>query len=174
MVITLFNNRVLLLQYYKSMMIKQKFNYSLIFALFAFSVVLLIIIVIGLISGEPSTGFKFIMRHEEMYVPYMIVPAIVAFVSAFGLVKHIKFDPRKKNNNNKSWIITSILIVILSLFLWGFIMVFIFQNNEKWMGCVLAFYAGTIYSPALYPLGLSAGFIVWRLNKKSFLRSHDG
>lgn len=146
---------------------KQKLTLSLIYAISALLTVPFILFVIGLFDGSFTSGFKMILRHPEMIVPYILIPSIMAFISAFVLVGFIKYDPSKKNNNRKSWIITSFLIVILSLFLWAIAMIFIFQSHEKWLGFQLAFIAGTFYSWALYPFGLLAGYVSWRLIIKS-------
>ena len=146
---------------------KQKLILSLIFAISALLSVPFILFVIGLFDGSFTSGHRMIFRHNEMIVPYMLIPSIVAFISAFMLVGFIKYDPRKKNNNRKSWILTSLLIVIVSLILWAIAMVFVFQNHERWGGFYLAFIAGTIFSWALYPLGLLAGYICWRVKTKA-------
>ena len=154
---------------------KNKLSYSLIYAISALLPVPFILFVIGLINnGSFISGFRMIIRHPEIITHYIIIPSVVAFISAFILVDRIKYNPEIKNNNRKSWIITSLLIVLLSLLLWAIVMVFIFQNHEKWMGFQLAFYAGTIYSWALYPLGLLAGYFVWRFKSRMVSKTtHD-
>ena len=135
------------------------------FSISAFVAVPFALIVFGMIGGNGTSGIKFLMRHTEIYVPYLLVPAIVAYISAFLLVDRIKFKPEIKNNNRKSCWFNSILIVVLSLFLWACVMVFIFPSYERWMGFSLAFFAGTYFSWLLYPIGLVAGYVVWRLKK---------
>ena len=147
---------------------KQKIISSLIFSISALLPVPFILFIIGLIGGSFTSGINMIMGHPEIIISYMLIPAIVSFISAFLLIDRIKYNPNIKNNNRKSWVINSLLIVILSLFLWACVMFFIFQSNEKWVGFQLAFLAGTLYSWALYPVGLLAGYIVWRMKKKIF------
>lgn len=142
---------------------KNKLISSLIFSISALLSVPVILFIIGLIGGGFTTGIKIIIRHPEIITPYLLIPAMVAFISAFMLVGRIKYDANIKNKNRKSWILTSLFIVLLSLFLWACVMVVIFQSHEKWMGFKLAFVAGTYYSWVLYPMGLLAGYIVWRL-----------
>jgi len=143
---------------------KTKIKYALIFSFGAMLPVPFILFVIGLINNISFTsGLMMIVRHPEMIVPYILIPSIVAFISAFVLVNRIKYDPLLKNNNRKSWMIVSLLIVIISLLLWAIVMYFNFQSHEKWMGFQLAFLAGTYYSWALYPFGLLAGYVVWRI-----------
>ncbi len=150
---------------------KTKIFHSFIFALSALLPLPFSLFTIGLIGDHSFTsGLKMLIRHSEMIVPYIIIPSVVSFISALVLVNHIKYKPDIKNNNRKSWVITSLLIVIMSLFIWAIVMVFNFQNHEKWAGFQLALYAGTFYSWALYPFGLLAGYLVWRLKAKSVIK----
>jgi len=148
---------------------KQKLISSLIFSISALLSVPLILFIIGLIDGSLTSGLNVLVRHPEMLTNYVLYPAIVAFIAAYLLVDRIKYDPNVKNNNRKSWIITSLLIVTLSLIFWASVMIFVFQSNQMWEWFLLAFIVGTLYSLALYPIGLLSGYIIWRMKKKEVL-----
>jgi hypothetical protein len=111
----------------------------------------------GLTSGLGLNGLNFLIRHTEIIIPYLLVPTLCAFVSAFTLVGRIK--------PGKSWIFICILIVLMSLFLWACSIFFYFNNNEKWYGFNLAFLAATEFSWVLIPFGLIAGYFVLKLKK---------
>ncbi len=142
---------------------------SLIFAISAFLPIPIILTVIGLINGDISSGISFLIRHTEIFIPFLLVPAIVAFISAYLLLNRIQFKPEIKNNNRKSWIVTSLLIVLLSLFLWAFTVVFLFQSYDRWLGFKMAWMAGTIYSWAVFPPGLLAGYTIWRMKRSTYV-----
>lgn len=145
---------------------KTKIQHASIFAISAMLPVPFVLLVLGLIDGSITSGSKILIRHTEMIVFFIVLPSSVAFVSAFLLVNRITYQPEIKNNNRKSWIFISLGIVLLSLLLWAVAMTFFAQSHEKWIGFQLAFYAGTLYSWALYPFGLLAGYFVWRIKRR--------
>ena len=143
---------------------KIKLYQSLIFSLAALCCVPFILLMVGLIGGQGLNGIYFLIRHTEIFVPYLLIPSLCAFVSA--LVARIK--------QGKSWIIISVIIVVISLLLWACIMSFYFTNLEKWQGFYLAFIAVTVYSWALFPLALLAGLVVkQRLFLKQNHKTHS-